>query len=331
MEEELCYSSIVFKPNDNVKSVVQLEESVLYAEVNVKRSTSQTPPETPVLSCAAAEHPLNKSVFPAHESLIEEKNAATQISPVYRQASVFLGLLCFLLLTVLTAVSVFSYINMSKYNNILALHTKEKTINLQLLGDKEVLEQERARLTTQGEQMNATLHLILKKRNFLVAMHCQSTGNGVQCTPCPEKWIQNGSSCYFFYEHEPLKTWKECQKYCNGYEAQLATIDSVEDQEFINQHTKPYYDVYHGYWIGLSQNTEKTWVWTTGAGLVEGLWIRAPSGRYKDCVLSMLSTNPLKSWISEDCYMYNRCICEMDAITWPTFLQAQRNQSDPST
>ncbi|RXN30353.1 C-type lectin domain family 9 member A-like protein [Labeo rohita] len=122
------------------------------------------------------------------------------------------------------------YIHMSKYNNILAQHTKEKATNLQLLADKQVLDQERARLMTWGEQMNTTLHLILKKSYFLVDIYCQSTENGVQCTPCPKKWIQNGSSCYYFYKDWPWKPWTESKEYCKRYGAQLAIIDSVEEQ-----------------------------------------------------------------------------------------------------
>lgn len=328
MEDELCYSTVFFKPSDNDKSRVrQLEESVLYAEVKGKQSTSQASPET-----SAAERSLNKSVLPAHDSLTEEKEATTPISPAYRRATVFLGLLCFLLFAALTAVSVLIYIHMSKYNNILDQHTKEKATNLQLLADKEVLERVRAKLMTQGEQMNATLlDFILKKRRFLVDDYCQFTGNRVQCTPCPQKWIQNGSSCYYFYnENVYWKSWTESREYCKGYGAQLAIIDSMAEQEFINQHAKFYYDKYHGYWIGLSEKTENTWVWTTGAKLEGGFWVSGPSG-YLNCALSMPSKDPLKSWKSESCYMYNRWICEVDVLTWPTFFQAQRNPSDPST
>lgn len=327
MEEELFYSTVCFKPFDNQKSTVEVakfEESV-YAEVKIKRSTSQTAPET-----SAAECSLDKSVLPAHDSLTEAKDATTPTFSVYRRATVILGLLCFLLLAGLTAVSVFIYIHMSKYNNILAQHIQEKATNLQLLADKEVLERERARLMTQGEQMNGTLDFILKKSRFLVDEYCQSTGNGVQCTPCFQNWIQNGSSCYYFMKDWPWKSWTESQEYCKGYGAQLAIIDSVEEQEFINRHVQSYYDEYHGYWMGLSKKKE-TWVWSTGTELKEGFWVDDPLKGYGECVLSMPSKNPLKSWLSAYCYMRNRWICEVDVLTWPTFLQAQQNQSGPST
>jgi len=44
----------------------------------------------------------------------------------------------------------------------------------------------------------------------------------------------------------------------------------IHIQEFINQHTEPYYDNYHGYWIGLSEKQGDTWVWTNGAQLEKG-------------------------------------------------------------
>ncbi|XP_039535317.1 C-type lectin domain family 4 member A [Pimephales promelas] len=298
MEDELCYSTVTFKPFNKEKSKVrQSEESVLYAEVNRKQSTSHT--ET------------------------TEKEAST---PIFRRASMFLGLLCFLLLAALTAVSIFCYIHMSKHNNILAQYTKEKAANLQLLADKEVLEQETARLVTQGQQMNNTLYFIIHKSSFSGDKYCQFTENGVWCTSCPQNWIQNGSSCYYFHKGNHWNTWAESQEYCRTHGAQLAIIDS----EFINQHTEPYYDIYHGYWIGLSEKQGDTWVWTNGAQLEKGFWINSPYVGYRYCVLSMPSKNPPRSWKSETCSMKNRFICEVKVLTWPTFLRAQYNHSDPS-
>ncbi|CAM4701528.1 unnamed protein product [Leuciscus chuanchicus] len=297
MEDELCYSSVTFKPFDKEKSKVrQSEEPVLYAEVKSKQSTSHI--ET------------------------TEKGASTPISPVYRGVSVFLGLFCFLLLAALTAVSVFYYIHVSKHNNILAQYTKERAANLQLLADKEVLEQERARLVTQGQQMNNTLDFIIHKSSFSGDKYCQFTGNGVRCTSCPQNWIQNGSSCYYFHKGNLWDTWAESQKNCEKYGAQLAIIDSVGEQEFINQHTESYYDKYHGYWIGLSEKMGNIWVWTNGARLERGFWINKPYEGYKYCVLSMPSENPQRSWNEESCYMKSRWICEVEVLTWPTFLQA---------
>lgn len=59
-----------------------------------------------------------------------------------------------------------------------AQYTKERAANLQLLAEKEVLEQETARLVTQGQQMNNTLDLIIHKSSFSGDKYCQFIGNG---------------------------------------------------------------------------------------------------------------------------------------------------------
>ncbi|XP_067263802.1 C-type lectin domain family 7 member A isoform X2 [Chanodichthys erythropterus] len=319
MEEELCYSTVIFKPRDNGKPT-ESEETVLYAEVKRLDSTLHTTLETSAAQCST------KEFLPTKDCLTEE-GSSTPVSPACRRAAVFLGLLCFLLVAAVTAVSIFHYIHMSKYNNILAQQTKERADNLQSL---EVLKQEKARLMTNSQQMNSTLDFIIHRSRFPVDKYCQSTGNGVRCTPCPQNWIQNGSSCYYFRRPtgNVWKTWKESQEYCEEYGAHLAIIDSEGEQEFINQHTN--FDQRYGYWIGLSEKTEKTWVWINGAQLEKGFWVTGPLERYMYCVLSMPSKDPQKSWKSESCFSSNKWICEVEVLTWPTFLQVQQNHSNPS-
>ncbi|XP_048008605.1 C-type lectin domain family 7 member A isoform X3 [Megalobrama amblycephala] len=304
MEEEF-YSTVIFKPYDNEKPT-ESDETVLYAEVKRLESTLHTTSETSDAQCS-----LKESVLPTKDCLTEEEGSSTPVSPACRRAAVFLGLLCFLLVAAVTT----------------AQQTKERANNLQLL---EVLKQEKARLVTHGQQMNSTLDFIIRRSRFPVDKYCQSTGNGVRCTPCPQNWIQNGSSCYYFRRHSgnAWKTWKESQEYCEDYGAHLAIIDSEGEQEFINQHTN--FDQHYGYWIGLYEKTEKNWVWINGAKLEKGFWVSSPAERYMYCVLSMPSNNPQKSWRSASCSSSYKWICEVEVLTWPTFLQAQQNHSNPS-
>ncbi|XP_056331896.1 C-type lectin domain family 9 member A isoform X2 [Danio aesculapii] len=308
MEEELCYSTVSFKSFDNDKSAVpEYVESALYAEVKGGISASKNLPEITAPECSG---------LPACDCIdaSEEKSMKSSISPAYRRAAVILGLLCFLLFAVLTALSIFSYIYRSKYNNIQA--------------EKEMLEQDRARLKTLSEQMNSTLDAILQKSSFSPQQYCHSREEGLQCSSCPQNWIQNGSSCYFFSTGDDWKTWEQSQEYCLMYGGQLTDIDSVEEQAFINQHIKYYYDKYHGYWIGLSEKKNK-WIWTTGAILNMTFWIEIPYQGYKYCVLSMPSDNPMKSWTSNSCSMKSKWICEVEAFPWPSFLKIHQNLSDP--
>ncbi|XP_065101537.1 C-type lectin domain family 12 member A [Paramisgurnus dabryanus] len=297
MEEEVCYSTVIFKSFENDKSKELQSDDSIYAEVKKKEITSEISPES------------------------SEKEVSTPISPSHRRATLVLGLLCFLLLSALTAVSILYYNHVTAYKKILTLYTEEMTVNHKLLAHNELLETEKRGLITEDEELNSTLSFILKQNTLSVEHYCQFTGNRVQCKPCPKNWIQNGSSCYYFHLGGDWNTWTNSQKICKGFGAHLAIIDNVEEQEFINQHTEYYYDEYHGYWIGLSEKSEQggTWVWTSGAKLEGGFWIYRPI--YRDaCVLSMASTNPIKSWQAASCHMYNRWICELNVLRWPDIL-----------
>lgn len=61
---------------------------------------------------------------------------------------------------------------------IQAQFTKERDTNLLLQAEKEMLEQDRARLKTLNEQINGTLDAILQKSGFPAQQYCQSSGDG---------------------------------------------------------------------------------------------------------------------------------------------------------
>lgn len=42
-------------------------------------------------------------------------------------------------------------------------------------------------------------------------------------------------------------------------------IYGYDSQEFISKHIKPYYDIFHGYWMGLRETEDKSWVWVDGS------------------------------------------------------------------
>lgn len=52
----------------------------------------------------------------------------------------------------------------------------------------------------------------------------------IHCEPCMKNWIQNGSSCYFFYNGFDWRTWKASQENCNEMGGDLAVIDNREEQ-----------------------------------------------------------------------------------------------------
>lgn len=53
----------------------------------------------------------------------------------------------------------------------------------------------------------------------------------VHCDPCKMYWIQNGTSCYFFWMNPaPWLTWGESQTRCTENKGHLVVIDTIEEQ-----------------------------------------------------------------------------------------------------
>ncbi|XP_046899208.1 uncharacterized protein LOC124482740 isoform X3 [Hypomesus transpacificus] len=90
--------------------------------------------------------------------------------------------------------------------------------------------------------------------------------------------------------------------------------------EFISNYTKFYYDVYHGYWIGLSKTEmpNQRWMWVDGSKLTTRYWTPRPIGSGGDCVLAMPRSlgfpNIMTNWNTASCQMQNRWICKTKAL-----------------
>uniref|UniRef100_A0A3P9IF70 C-type lectin domain-containing protein n=1 Tax=Oryzias latipes TaxID=8090 RepID=A0A3P9IF70_ORYLA len=91
-----------------------------------------------------------------------------------------------------------------------------------------------------------------------------------ECPWCQKSWIQFQRKCYFFSGDEvPLKTWQESRQFCQNVSADLVVIHN--QQELVRAETAagqqfstgPYYDMFHGYWLGLEKKGNE-WVWIDG-------------------------------------------------------------------
>nr|XP_046172292.1 C-type lectin domain family 9 member A-like [Oncorhynchus gorbuscha] len=314
MAEELHYSSVVFK-NPIVSSPKEKkEEETAYAEVKAKGSavTQQNP-----------------------ATAVDEKSALH--SQPFRGPAVCLGLLCALLVSAIIGLCVYFSTalsehntklvgelaanqdlmnlnsNLSRANHILQSdYTNVSTTNRRLAAEKEHVSRERDRL-------NWNLQFIFQFDDFPVKKYCsQNVGSGERvCNSCQDSWILFQSSCYLIVQYDPpWKTWTESQQYCKQENADLPVIGSRAEQEFIHNHTKEYYDKYHGYWIGLTDKAEEgKWLWVNGGhqNLTDGFWNSQTGG---DCVLTIPSNAPLANWNAVRCDMQNSWICESRALIW---------------
>ncbi|XP_076136993.1 uncharacterized protein LOC143119398 isoform X4 [Alosa pseudoharengus] len=192
------------------------------------------------------------------------------------------------------------YVNLSNFNKIVQAHyDNASAANQHLHSEMVLLQEEKKTLTKDRDHLNQTLEVIFRER---------------KCEYCKAGWVYYQSSCYLFYYRENWKTWGHSKTDCTNRGSHLVIIDTAEEQAFINKHTASYYDIWHGYWIGLSK-IQGQWQWVDGSDLTGGNWISM--GINKPCVTSMPSTDPSKSWTANECAMTHRWICEMEAASKP--------------
>ncbi|XP_053182829.1 natural killer cells antigen CD94-like [Scomber japonicus] len=173
-----------------------------------------------------------------------------------------------------------------------------------------VLENKTEELRRDRDNLNWTLGVILDFNTFPVNEHCPDK----KCQPCLKDWIQFKENCYLFHDpHANWKSWQNSRRYCQSRDADLVVIDSLQEQEFISNHTQPY-SIYHGYWIGLQVTDEQKWLWVDGRSVTLQYWLMKKLNRPGRCILMIPGKNVTASWDSAPCAMENIFICETKAL-----------------
>ncbi|XP_060936941.1 CD302 antigen-like [Limanda limanda] len=192
---------------------------------------------------------------------------------------------------------------------------KENVIHLkkeihQLMMEKEILANETEVLTRDRDDLNRTIGVIMTFQNFPIDTFCPDK----KCKPCLESWIPFQDHCYLFYEQPPRwKTWTQARAFCQNTNADLVVVDSLQEQEFINKHTKFYWDSDHAYWIGL-QIEDNKWIWIDGRNETLGFWIQERVKNSGGYVMTFSGYNATASWGPAWHGYQNKFICEHEAL-----------------
>ncbi|XP_045899616.1 C-type lectin domain family 4 member M-like isoform X1 [Micropterus dolomieu] len=289
MEEELNYATVTFNNNGTFINDKPNNLEVIYDEVKTGEQARDTNPD-----------------FPENE-----KKALVQWPTLLHLVAASLGIICVILVSVVIALSIhFSTIMSEQYRENINL----TAMNQQLWTEKTDLEKQTAELTREKDGLNWTIGVILEYKNFPVNTHCPQK----VCKPCLDGWVLFQSNCYLFsksnYYPESMG-WQGSRDQCKQKMADLVVIESQEEQEFINNHTKDYK---HGYWIGLSyRNTMDTWMWVDGSNFTLMYWVTQQPGNQGYCALTPPSADPLANWHKVNCNLRNRWICETRALIKP--------------
>ena len=134
---------------------------------------------------------------------------------------------------------------------------------------------------------------------------------------CPGKWRGFGNSCYLFVTQtrsgnntEGLN-WYAARKYCLKKGANLVSLTSNDEVNFVYNHTK---NLDYKFWIGLRYNRTKVrknerWAWSNGEKLNFTKWNKDEPNflKFEHCVEILKN---LKYWNNGGCGAKLAWICE---------------------
>uniref|UniRef100_A0A8C9X621 C-type lectin domain-containing protein n=1 Tax=Sander lucioperca TaxID=283035 RepID=A0A8C9X621_SANLU len=237
----------------------------------------------------------------SNPAISENEKKAPLCTPLHLLAA-GLGIICVILVLAVITVSI-------HFNTVMSEQHREN-INLtaqtqQLWTEKTDLERQTEELTRERDRLNWTVGVIMEYQNFPVNAYCPQK----VCKPCLEGWVLFQTNCYLFSTSDYYKDWRAWQgsrDECRRMKADLVVIESQEEQEFINNHTKYYNTASHGYWIGLSGMG--TWAWVDGSNFTLMYWKIQQPGYKVACALSLPQADPLANWHKASCDMRNRWI-----------------------
>ncbi|XP_048870666.1 C-type lectin domain family 4 member A-like [Brienomyrus brachyistius] len=212
----------------------------------------------------------------------------------HRPAAVCLGLLCFLLLTAVTALAVY-YSRVTHQAGI--EHNNLRKERDQLLLNYSLQTAERDQLLLNYSLLTAERDQLLVKFDV-----CKKNGG------CPSGWRRLSTSCYYISTEE--KTWSDSRQACMRSGADLAIINSREEQVVFDGLSEEF-------WIGLSDSeSEGTWKWVDGTTIPvqKGFWLPEQPDNYEgneDCVeFNTLYSDPFHRWNDRPCEDYIKWVCE---------------------
>ncbi|XP_078527621.1 uncharacterized protein LOC144799886 [Lissotriton helveticus] len=169
-----------------------------------------------------------------------------------------------------------------------------------------MLEQQR-----QAEEHWTQMWQWLQGRNLFQCSREDMSGyTAIRCRSCKEEWTFQNLHCYYFSEE--VQNWWISRQWCMSHKSQLVSVNSREEQVFINGRSRNSDDTF---WIGYSDyQKEGQWLWEDGSSNILNFWKRREPDNYKgveNCATTE-QTGSVFSWNDDNCMRRLRYICEKD-------------------
>ncbi|XP_007547864.1 ladderlectin-like [Poecilia formosa] len=136
----------------------------------------------------------------------------------------------------------------------------------------------------------------------------------VQHSACPPFWFGFNGRCYKYVA--TLMTWADAEQHCVNQGANLVSIHSLEEENFVKLLIRNF-DPAEGFnWIGLS-DTEKdgTYFWSDGSRFNFKLWNTGEPNNYggsESCVLT--NWDSAKKWNDGQCTDRYAFVCKARSV-----------------
>ena len=140
---------------------------------------------------------------------------------------------------------------------------------------------------------------------------------------CPDGWVTYKDHCYQINAHPSQKTsWGKAREECLSFnqpwkkaidvaKADLVSITSTDEQDFLEkQYTN--YRIYSGFfWTGLSRNNSEDFTWSDHSKINFQNWKNKPvDDKTKNCVKSSISRVG-HGWEADKCSGENYFVCKL--------------------
>ncbi|RXM90714.1 C-type lectin lectoxin-Lio2 [Acipenser ruthenus] len=141
---------------------------------------------------------------------------------------------------------------------------------------------------------------------------------------CRQGWHTYGRYCYLVVSEKKGFSWPDSRHYCQMGSAELASIHSRAEVEFL---VKLNYTRYHNLWIGLTKDSSYGWAWTDKSSFGFVNWapgepneIFHPGGGAEKCVEMYVQDG---KWNDNNCLEKRGFICRHRQCKKPVFCSSK--------
>ena len=138
---------------------------------------------------------------------------------------------------------------------------------------------------------------------------------GLSLTSCPDKWYSFDDYCYFKHDSFPTNngtSWNDSRSACRNLEADLISITSQAEHQFIMNHIA---NNQH-YWVGYTdEGQEGKWIWSDNTSSKFTKWRTMSNepnnlGGNENCAVVLRDCQENGEWIDVSCAKKYAYICK---------------------